>query len=299
MATRIVTETNKRLVFLAMCAFHDGEFAQFSLDNLSSIGISKDGIASIIKEIARNGDIMDMTIPGFFKRIKIINVEPCPDFVFNTDLTVGMRELLVDCYDKLDSFEPRTAIALAKELNYTKSLSTMLTNIKTRTDKSIFTLLDESKSITRLPWHDKYPLVKKEEGCQIDSYPQAAQYRTMSFSEAYQARKHNRIVNSGIGHYLMQKIKTSAHRRVGKLEVAVTEEYLQELYEKQGGRDFYTGLEIPKLEDISVDRINNELGYIEGNLVLTTKEINMFRRDRSVDKFIELCSQVANHFNNK
>lgn len=91
----------------------------------------------------------------------------------------------------------------------------------------------------------------------------------MSFSEAYQARKHNRIVNSGIGHYLMQKIKTSAHRRVGKLE------------------------------DISVDRINNELGYIEGNLVLTTKEINMFRRDRSVDKFIELCSQVANHFNNK
>lgn len=32
MATRIVTETNKRLVFLAMCAFHDGEFAQFSLD---------------------------------------------------------------------------------------------------------------------------------------------------------------------------------------------------------------------------------------------------------------------------
>ena len=60
---------------------------------------------------------MDMTIPGFFKRIKIINVEPCPDFVFNTDLTVGMRELLVDCYDKLDSFEPRTAIALAKEIN--------------------------------------------------------------------------------------------------------------------------------------------------------------------------------------
>ena len=89
------------------------------------------------------------------------------------------------------------------------------------------------------------------------------------------------------------------NREVGKLEVAVTEEYLQELYEKQGGRDFYTGLEIPKLEDISVDRINNELGYIEGNLVLTTKEINMFRRDRSVDKFIELCSQVANHFNNK
>lgn len=55
MATRIITETNKRLVFLAMCVFHDGEFAQFSLDNLSSIGISKDGIASIIKEIARNG----------------------------------------------------------------------------------------------------------------------------------------------------------------------------------------------------------------------------------------------------
>lgn len=299
MATRTITETNKRLVFLAMCAFHDGEFAQFSLDNLSSIGISKDGIASIIKDIAKNGDITDMTIPGFFKRIKIMNVESCPDFVFNTDLTIGMRELLVDCYDKLDSFEPRTAVALAKELGCTKSLSTMLTNIKTRTGKSIFTLLNESKFVAKFPWHDKYPLVKKEEGYQIDSYPQAAQYRTMSYSEAYQARKHNRIVNSGVGHYLMQKIKVSSHRRTGKLEVAVTEEYLQELYKKQGGRDFYTGLEISELEDMSVDRIDNELGYVEGNLVLTTKEINMFRRDKPVDKFIELCSQVANHFNNK
>lgn len=299
MATRTVTETNKRLVFLAMCAFHDGEFAQFSLDNLSSIGISKNGLASIIKEIAGSGDIMDMTIPGFFKRIKILNVESCPDFVFNTDLTVGMRELLVDCYDKLDSFEPRTAVALAKELGYNKSLSTMLTNIKSRTGKSIFTILHESEPLVKLPWHDKYPLVKKEEGYQIDSYPQAAQYRTMSYSEAYQTRKHNRIINSGIGHYLMQKIKASACRRVGKLEIAITEEYLQELYEKQEGRDFYTGLEISELEDLSVDRIDNELGYIEGNLVLTTKEINMFRRDKSIDKFIELCSQVANHFNNK
>lgn len=76
-------------------------------------------------------------------------------------------------------------------------------------------------------------------------------------------------MNAGVGHYLMQKIKASACRRVGKLE------------------------------DLSVDRIDNELGYIEGNLVLTTKEINMFRRDKAVDKFIELCSQVANHFNNK
>lgn len=71
---------------------------------------------------------------------------------------------------------------------------------------------------------------------------------------------------------------------------------MESIYNKQGGKDFYTGMEFADMKNISVDRLNNDLGYIEGNVVLTTVEINMFRRNVQVDKFIELCTQIANNF---
>lgn len=296
MALRVITESNKRLVFLAMCAFHDGEYSHFSLDNLATIGISRDGLARIIKEICTTSNVKDITVPGFFKRMQIDNPEPCPDFIFNENLTVGMKELLVDCYDKLKSYEPRTGLALANELGYDKSISTMLSNIRTRTGKSIFMLLEDSEGVSKTPWHDKYPLIKNDNGYQIDSYPQASAYRNMTYKEAYEAKRYNRMMSAGLGHFLIQKVKSSAHRRLGRLEVTITEEYLESIYNKQGGKDFYTGMEFADMKNISVDRLNNDLGYIEGNVVLTTVEINMFRRNVQVDKFIELCTQIANNF---
>lgn len=49
----------------------------------------------------------------------------------------------------------------------------------------------------------------------------------------------------------------------------------------------------------SIDRINSNKGYTKDNVVITLGVINLMKRDLELNEFIELCSQVANHFNNK
>ena len=44
--------------------------------------------------------------------------------------------------------------------------------------------------------------------------------------------------------------------------------------------------------DFSIDRINPEIGYCEGNIQLTTWEANRFKRDYSEGKLFDLCLSI-------
>lgn len=294
---RKITDLNKRLVYLAICAYANNEIANFSLDNLSKVGISKDSLSRIIKELHKEGELEDLTVPGFFKRIKLV-VEKCPNFIYSSNLTVGHKELLVDCYDKLSEYNVRTAAQLTKDLGYEEEYaktSRTMSNIKKYSAKDIFTILQSVEEIHLEPTHDKFPLVKCEQGYQIDSYPDAIKTRELSGQEAERIKRELRKSRDTIGAFLFKKIKNSAHRRTGKLEIDITPEYLEELYLLQDKRDFYSHIKFMDVEEISIDRINNNFGYIKGNIVLTTTEINMFRKSLSVERFIELCVQIANN----
>ena len=50
--------------------------------------------------------------------------------------------------------------------------------------------------------------------------------------------------------------------------------------------------------NLSVDRIDSSIGYIEGNVQLVHKDINMMKGTLSQERFIELCKLVTNK-NNK
>ena len=43
----------------------------------------------------------------------------------------------------------------------------------------------------------------------------------------------------------------------------------------------------------SLDRIDNSLGYVEGNVQWVLSEINMMKQQYTQERFIELCSAVA------
>lgn len=49
----------------------------------------------------------------------------------------------------------------------------------------------------------------------------------------------------------------------------------------------------------SIDRIDSNKGYTRDNVVITLGVVNLMKRDLKINEFIELCSQVVNHFNNK
>jgi hypothetical protein len=78
----------------------------------------------------------------------------------------------------------------------------------------------------------------------------------------------------------------------------LTPEYVDTLYQQQNGvcalSDFPIGWSVSNWNHTaSLDRIDNEVGYIESNVQLVHKKINMMRGSLSVENFIEMCAAVA------
>lgn len=83
----------------------------------------------------------------------------------------------------------------------------------------------------------------------------------------------------------------------------ITAEDAAIIFELQRGRCVLTGLLLDAgasgcaLNDItaSLDRIDNSVGYVVGNIQWVHKDINMLRGSFTIDRFIELCQLVVDH----
>lgn len=94
-------------------------------------------------------------------------------------------------------------------------------------------------------------------------------------------------------------IKRSAMSR--NLQFDITIEYLWQLFQKQDSKCALSGVVISlhkhKRNGIrataSLDRIDNNLGYIEGNVQWVHKHINICKHTYSNQEFIQMCNNVA------
>ena len=50
--------------------------------------------------------------------------------------------------------------------------------------------------------------------------------------------------------------------------------------------------------DMGIDRKNNEMGYVEGNIVSCCKICNRFKGRKSYEYFIEMCIKIASNIKN-
>lgn len=78
----------------------------------------------------------------------------------------------------------------------------------------------------------------------------------------------------------------------------LTPEYILSLYEAQEGLCALTGWPIGWPEKgltstVSIDRVDSEEGYLQGNIQLLHKDVNMAKQQYSQDYFIEMCKSVA------
>lgn len=101
------------------------------------------------------------------------------------------------------------------------------------------------------------------------------------------------------GSYLAS-IKKGAKSR--NIEYNVTPEYLYNLIEKQNFKCKLSGVDIEldkyfhkkdNFHSASLDRIYNNLGYVEGNVQWVHKDINIMKNKYDEKYFIEMCRKIA------
>lgn len=100
--------------------------------------------------------------------------------------------------------------------------------------------------------------------------------------------------------YIKTGLKT--RKKMKNLEFSLLPEDIAELYNKNhycalSGIDLSLDLgKTLQQQNLSVDRINSNLGYSKNNIQLVDKRINMMEGTLSNDEFVELCCKVAeNH----
>ena len=109
----------------------------------------------------------------------------------------------------------------------------------------------------------------------------------------------NRGMHRGIRVSWFKKFEVSANLR--GLPFAITIDDVADLMKAQGGECALTGwcIEIQEnsgLQDVSasIDRIDSSFGYIQGNIQLVHKMVNMCKQQYSQDDFVRMCAAVAN-----
>lgn len=102
----------------------------------------------------------------------------------------------------------------------------------------------------------------------------------------------------GISGTFWCSIRKDAVRRGIPFEIDIG--YAWQLFRQQAGRCELTGQRLTftggrRRGTASLDRIDNDCGYVEGNVQWLHKDINRMKHTHSTARFIELCAMVAKH----
>ncbi|MBQ9391930.1 MAG: hypothetical protein IJU02_07045 [Lachnospiraceae bacterium] len=97
--------------------------------------------------------------------------------------------------------------------------------------------------------------------------------------------------------YQHKYYKLQRGAEVRHIEFSLSKEYLWNLYVAQNKRCAITGDEIPVLSEASLDRIESNLGYIEGNVQWVTKQANLSKHIMTMKQLYDFCRKVLKHAN--
>lgn len=100
---------------------------------------------------------------------------------------------------------------------------------------------------------------------------------------------------SKLGVCRFNKIKRGALSR--NIEFDVTIDYLWKLFLEQKQICAITGDYLKTIKEASLDRIDSQRGYVEGNVQWVTKQANLSKHTMTMDELYCFCRKVLNHAN--
>lgn len=127
-------------------------------------------------------------------------------------------------------------------------------------------------------------------------------YRARQCRSCRQAGKRKRMSESPYA-YTNNLYAQLSHRRKKTHDFNIDKEYLHKLYDHQKGLCLYTGIAMTHIKDgtgyhlqnISIDRIDNNQGYVEGNIALVCLACNMMKYTMELKDLVKWCKLIAKH----
>ena len=110
---------------------------------------------------------------------------------------------------------------------------------------------------------------------------------------AIQAERNGKVGELTLTRYT--KLQRSAETR--NISFNVSMEYLWNLFEYQNHTCAITGDYIPSITEASLDRIDSNGNYEEGNVQWVTYQANVSKHTMSMNELYEFCKKVLNHAN--
>lgn len=283
-----VGKTTIKVLLALINAYYDEQngYSHCSVSEFNQkYGLAKNSMPKMFQQLCDEGWIEDCTINGYYKRFRILKPYQCPDFVINIDgLSNSQKNFLLKCLE-VNIEEGLSKKEIARRIynnennnNITRSFN----NIEEACGLSVFQLLSKINYIEGLiPADSEYT----EHG-----------YRTIL------NRKDTPTtiitIEDKMANYLYRKSLARFKRATNIDNYDLTEDYIKELLEKQEYKDFYTGIKPEDYHEYSIDRIDSSKGYIQGNVVITTNQINLMKGDLSLEDFKNQIKLLYNNLSN-
>ena len=264
----------------------NGEFSHFSGAELNhKFGFATKNIPQMLKDLVDLKYIEYHTINGFYNRYKILKHIDCPEFILDNRLSNSQKDFLLRCIEQ-NITEDLSKKEMARRVNgnengwnFSRSVEGILEILG---EDSLFDIISEFNIVKELKPENA---IKTEFG-----YKTNKNIKRLDSSEKTQ--------DNIIAQFLLKKSSHCRRRRNKVLEYNLTLEYIKELLLKQEYKDYYTGQVPENYEDYSIDRIDSNLGYIEGNIVITTNRVNTMKNDMSTEEFKKLFSDIYKNISN-
>lgn len=264
----------------------NGEFSHFSGAELNhKFGFATKNIPQMLKDLVDLKYIENHTINGFYNRYKILKHIDCPEFILDNRLSNSQKDFLLRCIEQ-NITEDLSKKEMARRVNgnengwnFSRSVDGILEILG---EDSLFDIINEFNIVKELKPENA---IKTEFG-----YKTNKNIKRLDSSEKTQ--------DNIIAQFLLKKSSQCRRRRNKVLEYNLTLEYIKELLLKQEYKDYYTGQVPENYEDYSIDRIDSNLGYIEGNIVITTNRVNAMKNDMSTEEFKKLISDIYKNISN-
>lgn len=263
---------------------------------------SKNTWHSYIKQLETLGLIEKLNENGYYPRYKVNEILPCPSYLIDPSLSIYNKAALLKLSTLANDYRSYANKTIYKELG-SDSIRNNIKSIKDSTGKEWYEVLEESTNIVQTL--DTTGLIDTDKGYKYAprqlTTEEDIEEAALKRRQRYEERRTRNIQKENMAKTLLIQHKRMIKYRNKEMEFELTEDDIQDMLNTQDYKCYYTGLAFEDAEGKrpSIDRINSNKGYTKDNVVITLGVINLMKRDLELNEFIELCSQVANHFNNK